>query len=231
MTKEERISRLAERLIDPWTDCPEEYEDAELITLDEARGLLDDLLYEDEDMDDEDYCVPAGTTPELLMEVFNCIVRMNKRELHIKRMAEYITENECICEYCNYFEGDNYVDIAPTDWLFDEMNAEEFPFTLKDGSHPDLATIITIGQHSPEFSMDHEYCWFDAEKLMLFSTDTPFADGILDAEAFARMMFDDESKDCIEYFVNDLMLADDVKHVFGMSREEVAKLYRIDSLH
>ena len=40
MTKTEIISRIIDRITDPWTESPEDYQYAELIDLDTAKDVL-----------------------------------------------------------------------------------------------------------------------------------------------------------------------------------------------
>ena len=216
MTKAEIITRIIDRIIDPWTDCPEDYEYAEPITLAEAEELLKHYRYEDSFDDLEpDEKMPEEATPALLMEAHNCNVRYKKRELRISRLAEYITDNEMVCEYTNFM--DNPKEVFPVDWLY----TEHFPFTLTDDAYANDMFLITLGQNSPDFNPDHEFCWYDKERHQLHSTDHPFGDGVLDADAFARVVMCDA--DALGYFLDGLMDDDDIRRVFGCTKHELLK--------
>ena len=216
MTKLEMTERLVDRLVDPATDDLENYDDIKPIDLEYAKSLLKDLRHEDIDIDDPDYCVPDGTTPELLMETFNCLLCAKQHELTIQRLADYITENEMVCEYDQYYvptHPDALV-VLPVDFLMDN-----FPFPMIDDSFANPLWLIELGQRSPEFDPDCVYCWFDKEHRQLYSTDTPFDDEVLDATAFAEFIMSPEGEECREYFTEALMDEDDIIHVFGKGDE------------
>ena len=219
MTKTELTTRIIDRITDPWTDSPEDYADSDLITLQEAEELLRTCREEDRDnFLEPDEKMPEEVTPALLMEVYNCLVRANKHELRVKKLAQFITDNEMVCEYDNYYlpANENAIDMVPVDFLYDG----NFPFELDGGYTPDASDILRIGMNSTKtFSFGHEYCWFDKTKDILHSTDHPFGDGILDAEAFARFVMED--RETLEYFVKDIMTDDDITAVFGCTAEEL----------
>lgn len=212
MTKAEMTERLVDRLVDPATEDLNEYEYVKPIDLEYAKSLLKDLRHEDIDIDDPDFAVPEDTTPELLMEVFNCLLRAKQHELTIQRLAEYITENEMVCEWDNYYlpAHPDAREVLPVDFLFDS-----FPFQMIDDSYANPLWLIELGQRSPEFNPDSAYCWFDMEHRQLYSTDTPFDDGILDAQAFAEWIMSPEGEECREYFTESLMDEDAIEYVFG----------------
>ncbi len=219
MTKAELIEKIVDAMIDPWTDCPEDYLDSTPIDIHEASDLLDQIREDEEDMDLEpEECLPKEATPELVMIAYNCLIRSRKHEARVKRLAEYITDNEMVCEYSNYYlpELENGIDVIPIDFLSD---TDGFPF-LEDASPLDIMQIGVNSQHV--FDPSDEFCWFDAEKKVIHSTSHPFGDGVLDAEAFAEYAMSDEGQDCLDYIMNVIMTDDDFKSVFGCTREEYA---------
>lgn len=214
MTKLEMTERLVDRLVDPFTDNLDDYEDAEPIDLEYATSFLKDLRHEDVDIDDPDFCVPAGTTPELLMETFNCLLRAKQHELTIQRLAEYITDNEMICEYDQYYvptHPDACV-VLPVDFL-----CESFPFRFDDSNErPSALDLVCIGMNSRDtFNPEEVYCYYNDDLKQLFTTDTPFGDEVIDATAFAEWIMSPEGEECREYFTEYLMDEDDIEHVFG----------------
>ena len=217
MTKAELIERIMDSLIDPWTDCPEDYIDATFIDTHEAQDLIDQIRDDEDKMDLEpEDRLPAEVTPELMMIAYNCNVRKNKHELTVKRLAEYITDNEMVCEYDNYYlpELENGIDMIPVDFIAD---TDGFPFM--DNASP--LDILCIGMNSRQtFNPQHEFCWFDAEKKVIHSTNHPFRDGILDAKAFAEYILSDEGNECLGYFIEDIMSKKDIVKVFGNEKEE-----------
>lgn len=215
MNRIELIEKIAERLIDPWTDNPHDYEDAEPIDLEYAKTLLEDLRHDDAEMDDPDYCLPAETTPELLMEVFNCIVRKNQHELLVERLADWLTDNECVCEYDNYFSDPRMgrKEVYPVDFLYSDQN---FLFPYKGNDEPTAGDLIEIGLNSKAtFNPEDEYCWYDPDKKQLFSSNRPFHAGAIDAEEFARFILSPEGEECLEYIRDDIMDDEDRTKVFG----------------
>ena len=215
MTKAEMTERLVDRLVDPFTENLDDYEDIKPINLEYAKSLLKELRKEDVDIDDPDFAVPAGVTPELLMETFNCLLRAKQRELTIQRLAEYITENEMICEYDQYYvqtHPDARV-VLPVDFL-----CENFPFRFNDSAteEPSALDLVCIGMNSREtFNPEETYCYYDDELKQLSTTDTPFGDEIIDADAFAEWIMSPDGEDCREYFTESLMNENDIEHVFG----------------
>lgn len=218
MTKAEIITRIIDRITDPWTESPEDYQYAELIDLDAAADVLKQYRDDDDDCDLEpDERMPEEATPAMLMEAFNCNVRYQKHELRVKRLAEYITDNEMVCEYDNYYKefSEKKLDVYPTDFIW-----ESFPFKpIGDMSPDNPLFLIELGQRSKDFDSSKEFAWYDRENNLLHSTDTPFADGVLDAEAFARFALGDA--ETLRYFLDGIMDNDDIRKVFGCDRKEV----------
>ena len=217
MTKAELIERIMDSLIDPWADCPEDYIGATLIDIHEAQDLIDQIRDDEDKMDlDPKDRLPAEVTPELMMIAYNCNVRKNKHELTVKRLAEYIPDNEMVCEYSTYYlpELENGIDMIPVDFLTD---TDGFPF-LENASPLDIMRIGVNSRHV--FNPNHEFCWFDKEKNILHSTDHPFRDGILDAKAFAEYILSTEGQDCLDYFTECIMDTEDIRKVFEYEKEE-----------
>jgi len=220
MTKAEIISRIIDRITDPWTESPEDYQYAEPIDLDVAKDVLKQYRDDDDDceLDPEDR-MPEEATPELLMEAFNCNVRYQKFELRVKRLAEYIKDNEMVCEYDNYYrpEYPDSPEVLPVDFIW-----ESFPFKPIGSMSPDNPLfLIELGRRSKDFDSNKEFAWYDRENNLLHSTDTPFADGVLDAEAFARFVLCDA--DALGYFLDCIMDDGDILHIFGCTKEELLK--------
>lgn len=220
MTKTEIISRIIDRITDPWTESPEDYQYAEPIDLDVAKDVLKQYRDDDDDceLDPEDR-MPEEATPELLMEAYNCNIRYQKFELRVKRLAEYITDNEMVCEYDNYYKefSEKKLDVYPSDFIWDS-----FPFKpIGDMSPDNPLFLIQLGQRSKDFDANKEFSWYDRDNNLLHSTNTPFADGILDAEAFARFVLCDA--DALGYFLDGIMDDDEIVKVFGCTRDDLLK--------
>lgn len=220
MTKTEIISRIIDRITDPWTESPEDYQYAEPIDLDVAKDVLKQYRDDDDDceLDPEDR-MPEEATPELLMEAYNCNIRYQKFELRVKRLAEYIKDNEMVCEYDNYYrpEYPDSPEVLPVDFIWDS-----FPFKpIGDMSPDNPLFLIELGRRSKDFDSNKEFAWYDRENNLLHSTDTPFADGVLDAEAFARFVLCDA--DALGYFLDGIMDDDEIVKVFGCTRDDLLK--------
>ena len=221
MTKAEIISRIIDRITDPWSDCPENYDTAPLINLQEAEEYLREMREDDDlgDLDPEDR-MPDEATPALYMEAYNCYVRWMKHELRVERLAEYIKEQDLVCEYVTYYAPtlDNPVNVFPVDFL---DNCDTCPFTLKDGRIPTIIDLLSIGRRSKSsFCQTDEYCWFDKYTGVLHSTDHPFDDKILDAYGFARFIL--ENAEALKY-ITDNMDRFDIQHIFLCSKDELMK--------
>jgi hypothetical protein len=216
MTKAELIERIVDAMIDPWTDNPDDYLDSTPIDIDKATDFYNQIRSDEDDADLEpDERMPEEATPALVMEAYNCLIRARKHEAWIDRMEEFITDNDCVCEYSNFYlpTHADAIDLLPIDWLTDT-----------DGLHfvenASPLEILQIGINSrATFNPNHEYCWYDADKKVLHSTDAPFSDGTLDAHAFAEFVIDD--KETLDYFLDGVMGDDDIKHVFGCTKEEL----------
>ena len=219
MNKAELYERIIDALIDPWTDNADDYLDATLIDLEYAHVMLKDLRDNEDAADLEpDERLPEDTTPEQIMEAYNCLVRARKHEARVNRLAEYITDNDMVCEYDNYYLPvlENGIDIIPIDNLADN---DGFPFIRDDSP----LNILIIGANSKDtFNPKDEYCWFDDDAMTLHSTNEPFRDGTLDAEAFAEYAMSDEGQDCFDYITTEIMDDDDFQSVFGCTKEEYA---------
>lgn len=223
MTKAELIERIMDHLVDPWTDACEDYADADLITIDQAEDMMTDLHAYDIDLEPEEI-LPAEVTPELVMEAYNCHVRAQKHELRIRRLTEWMENNDPVCLHDNYYRSYPNSDpsVLPTDFFFNCDRVEEFPFGFEI-EYPDLAVILRAGMNSVKtFSFDDEYCWYDAKKNQLFSTDHPFRDVIIDARAMAEFFIDDAGDDAFQYLLGE-MDDDDIRYVFGFDREDVKR--------
>ena len=214
MTKAELIAHIIDHITDPWTECPEDYKYADLIDVDTAADVLKQYREDEEDFDPEDR-MSDEVTPELMMEAYNCNVRYQKHKLCVQKLADWLTENECVCEYDQY--KNEYLDdplvVLPVDFLVEDG----FPFPMIDNAYPHSLFLIELGKRSPNFDTNREYCWYDRTKDQMFSSDRPFHDGVIDAEKFAEFIVDD--KGACDYFVNALMDDDEVKDVFGSYME------------
>ena len=223
MTKAELIEKIIDAMTDPWADCPEDYLDATPIDLEYAHVMLKDLRDNEDAADLEpDERLPEDVTPELIMLAYNCLIRARKHEARVNRLAEYITDNDMVCEYDNYYlpEHNDAVDITPIDFL---DGTDRFPFDIGN-NEASVLDMLLIGKNSANtFNPIHEYCWFDSDAMTLHSTNEPFRDGVLDAEAFTEYAMSDEGQDCFDYITNDIMTDDEFKSVFGCTREEYAK--------
>ena len=215
MTKAELINRTIDAMIDPWTDCPEDYEDATLIDIHEATDLLVQIRDDEDKMELEpEDRLPEEADARIVMEAFNCHVRHMKFELRVSRLADWIKDNECVCEYSNYYlpEHEDAIDVVPVDFLSD---TDGFPFM--DNASP--ADILCIGMNSRKtFDPQEEFCWFDSDTMTIHSTSHPFRDGVLDAEDFARFILLDA--ECFGYMFDDIIDDEDAEYILGCTKEE-----------
>lgn len=216
MTKAELITKTIDRITDPWDDCPEDYIYLDPINLETAEEIICQCREEDVDFDQGDR-LPEEVTPEIMMEAYNCNLRKNLFEYRVEQLAWYITQNEMVCEYDNYYKefSEKKLDVYPVDFIW-----ESFPFKTTGDMSPDNPYwLIQLGWSSRNtFCPKDEYCWYDRENDILHSTNTPFADGILDAKAFARFILLD--RECLEYIVDD-MSDEDICNIFARTKIEL----------
>lgn len=208
-------AELIERIIDTFTcmgsEDPEDTAYANEITIDEAEVYLNELRANERDNLEPDEWLPAEVTPALYMEAFNCYLHKCRYDVTVLRLSGFISlhENVDICDLCrdtyNYLSPTDTL-IYPTDWLTENM---EFPFTSEDLS---MLELITLGQNSPDFKADSEYCWYDSKNKQLHSTDTPYADGLIDADALTEFILSD--KDLQQEVIDTYMVNTDIDYIF-----------------
>ena len=150
MTKEATIEAILNRISDPYTDNEEDIAFCDPIELPYATEWLAELRQEDIDnANDGEFRMPNAATPELLMEAFNCRVRLAKRNVTIERLAKAITENDETALFSNYRE--DMLDLG-------YVTAEE----ARDTSLTGL----------PYFSLSHERVLPGAMDMMTVESDT-----------------------------------------------------------
>ena len=216
MTKAELFERIVDSFIDMSGEDPHDYLYLDDISLEEATMYLAEQRATERDCDYlPEECLPAEVTPELYMEAENCFIRHMKFEARVSNLAEYITDNCMVCEYVNYYlpAHEDAVDLIAVDFL-----CEHFPFDIGDRT-PDPLFLIELGKRSRNFNSAEEFCLYDKEKDQLYSTNNPFMDELIDAEAFARfVLLDADTLDC---FINYTMSDEDIRTVFGCTKEEL----------
>lgn len=206
-------AELIERIIDTFTcmgsEDPEDIAYGKPLTLKEAETYLAELRANERANLEPDEWLPAEITPEIYMEAYNCYHRKCIHDVTTRRLAEFLKNGEMVDTYHEFLgQYVSYTDklVCPTDWLTENM---EFPFTSEDLSMLDL---ITLGQNSPDFNPEKKYCWYDVTAHKLHSTNTPFADGLIDATAFAEWIL--ESPGRIWYVKDYCMINTDIDYVF-----------------
>lgn len=216
MNKAELIERIIDTFTDMGSEDPEDTAYANPLTLAEAEMYLKEIRATEKIDLEPDEWLPSEVTPDLYMEAHNCYLRKCKHDVTAQRLAEFFRLNEMVDVY-HEFDGDYHSDkdkyVCPTDWLTENM---EFPFTSFDFTMLDL---IQLGQHSPDFDPDKKYCWYEIKdnnpecvRNELHSTDTPFADGLIDATAFAEWIL--ESPGRIWYVKDYCMINTDIDYIF-----------------
>ena len=215
MTKAELTERIVDALIDPWTDDPEEYLDLSPIDLAEAEEFLKEIRINESSADLEpDECLPAEVTPAQVQETWNCLLRARKHEARVARLAEWIEDNDPVCEYVNFY--DPAADMYPVDFLDNDDSS-----VLIDGRTMTPLELIELGKRSRDFNSAEEYCFYNKDKDQLISTDNPFSDGFLNAEDFAEFILED--KETFDYMFDGILDDDDTKRVLGCTLEEYRK--------
>lgn len=214
MTKEATIEAILNRISDPYTDTEEDIAFCNPIELPYATTFLSDIRQEDIDnANDGEFRMPNAATPELLMEAFNCRVRLAKRNVTIERLAKAITDNDETALFSNYREdmldlgyvtAEEARDVIPLEFLDDEF--------VFDTSLSVMDTLIIAKKSGDHFNPNFEYCWYDYENKILHSTDNPFESGVINATAFATYMID--YPDVASMYIHGYLDEDEAKHVF-----------------
>lgn len=209
---DEMMKKIQDRLIDPWTDDCEDYEDSTPIDLEYAEGLLKDLVEEDKLIGDDDYCIPEGTTPEMLMVAYNDLLKTRKGELVVSRLVDYLIEANDVELYSGYHTcyGKGNPDVVPVDFIDDGYFDDVLPASSAD--------CVAVGLRSAN-TLNGFFCWYDVKKEQFFSSDNPFEDGIIDTEAFAKFILSDDGEECRNELVFN-MSREDYENIFGKEDEE-----------
>lgn len=232
MEKAQIIETIIDFIDAPYEESPESFDDITEINLEEAAQYLKDYI-QDARCCDDDNAVTAFTeaTPEVFLEAWNKLCSDHRRRLITDNLADYITESECVCEY-DQFCADYQKDpprALPVEFL-DISDIASFPFHT--ATQLTVADLIQIGINSAGNNLDHTYAYFNEETMSLYSTDTPFEDGILDARGFAEFLLG--NRDALVQFFNS-MDDDEIMKVFGMSESEVLShtgtVYAVSFMH
>ena len=215
---------LIERIIDTFTDMgsedPEDTAFANRLTLPEAKLYLNELRENEKLSLPPDEWLPNEITPELYMEAFNCYLAKCQYDITLKRLVEFFTIGE-VCnpyntlkayhEFDGIYKSETDKIVYPTDYLNECI---EFPFTSEDLTMFDL---IVIGQNSPDFDPNEKFCWYDEQYNQLHTTDIPFSDDLIDANAFAEwILADHERTQCI---MDNYMINTDIDYIFRYWRK------------
>ena len=214
MKKEEIITAILNRISDPYTDTEEDIAFCEPIDLPYATKWIAEIRQEDIDnANDDEFRMPNAATPELLMEAFNCRIRLAKRNITINHLAEWIKGDDPTALYDNYreyMEEAGYsapaVCVIPIDFLTDGPNSFCFDEEMS------ALELILIGKNSPDFDPEAEYCWFDAKNRILHSVDNPWEDGILNAHDFAEYIID--TPDLKQFVIESYLTDEDIDYIF-----------------
>ena len=194
MKKEQLIERLIDTFTGMGSEDPADIATCKKIDIDHARMYLSELRANEDAAElTPDERVPAEVTPKLYMEAFNCYVEKCRHDYMKGEFIEWMKNVEPWDVYESYCEVNKLaLSVIYTDWLLEDI---EFPFTPDDLTMLDL---IELGQHSPDFNHNQEFCWYEMKdnnpnciNNVLHSTDTPFADGIINAEEIAEWLLQD----------------------------------------
>ena len=209
MNKAELIERIIDTFTGMGSEDPEDIATGNPLTLREAELYLKELRAAEKADLEPDEWLPAEVTPQMYMEAYNCYLRKCKYDVTAQRLAEFIRNGELVDAY-HEFDG-QYVSktdkiVYSTDMLTDTT---EFPFTYYNLT---MLELITLGKNSPDFDEREDFCWYDPETRTMHSTDTPFADGLIDAMAFAEWILEHPGR--IEYFQDWCMINTQIDYVF-----------------
>ena len=221
MTKEKLIARIVDTFDDFSGENPQDYLYMDPLTLEEATMYLSEARANERAADLEpDECLPAETTPELYMEAENCYIRMMQYKAHLENLADFLTEHEYVAEYDMYRDEYQHSDpeVIPVDFI---VNGDTFPF-----AEVDHVELLQIGMNSgASFNFNNEYCWFDKDKMQLFSTNTPYKDGIIHADKFSEFILSPAGQNCLDYLLDHVLDDEDIRSIFGYDESSVRSRY------
>lgn len=226
------IKTIIDFIDDPYGERPSDFSDIQPITIQQAVTYLEDYRRDAKNSDDENAITAFSlATPGLFAEAYNKYISGLRFRLILDNLTDYITENNCVCEYDQFCADyqEHPVRALPVEFL-DCDSIEKFPFnTSKKLSVSDL---IQIGLNSSGICLNSEYVFFDESKMCLCGTNEPFKDGLLDAKGFAEFLLGDH--EALEMFLNS-MDDDEIMTVFGCSEDDIRNgkrlVYAITFMH
>lgn len=234
MNKATIIKTIIDFIDAPYSgDAPEEFDDVREITLDDAERYLKDYLDDARKCDDE-VSIKAfeQASPQIFLEAWSKMCVSARRRIATEKLSEFIRESEPVCAYDQYCE--DYIDAPRHVYPVHFINGYEtgdFPFTTSEKL--EISDLIQIGINSAKEDFTKEFCWYDEEKKVIHTTNTPFADGVLDAEGFASFILD--NADALGDFLDNIIPDEDIQEIFGASKEQIingrATHYFVTLLH
>lgn len=214
-------AEIIERIIDSFTamgsESPEDTATSNFIDREEAEMYLSEQRAMEKISELEpSECFPEEATAEMYMEAWNCYVRKCRHDVQIERLTEWLIDGEQWNTYSWYCEhAQNAVaTVVYTDWLTEDI---EWPFETNGTAN--MLALVVVGMNSRDtFNPEHTFCWYDANKEQLFSSNTPFADGIINAKEIATYAVEHpEDRECMLFGDMDNT---DIDYIFG---EDYAK--------
>ena len=228
MTKAELTERILEYMIDEGRDDPRDYLDLDPIDIEYAKTMIEDVrTFENECDLEDDERIADLITPELMMEVNNCLIRAKKREARIKQIAEYFEDNHDFLVYSYSYLSDCHPvsapnDMVPLDFFTDELAEGGFYFDTNNRTFTKEEILRIFSNSMSSMDMEDDYiCFHDygREQKMLTLSDPTEA---VDVEDFATLIVD--SPDAMAYFVNEIVEDDDlIKKIFDCKKEDLLK--------
>lgn len=224
MNKDEITKRLLNLMVDEWTDNPEDYLDTDPIDIDYAKTMMKDLaeLEDDAELHDSERVVHLAT-PELVQEVFNCLVKARKHEARVSQLVSYFEDNEEFIAYAYTYmyechPADNPDDIAPMDFLDEAFRDGAFFFDTNNREFSRAEILQIMGNSIDKFNGNDNYVAFYSDRMELVSTNNP--KDIIDYEEFANLIFDNH--DALVRFLNEVVEEDDMIHdIFNCKKEDI----------
>ena len=226
MTKAELTERMIDYMIDEGRDFPEDYLDLEPIDLEYAKTMIEDFhTFEDECELDDDERIADLITPELMMEVYNCLIRAKKHEARIQQIADYFEEHPDFLVYsysylpeCHPTSAPN--DMVPLDFFTDELAEGGFYFDTNTRTFTKEEILKIFSNSLGSMDMDDDYiCFHDygnVQKMLTFNDPTE----AVDVEDFATLIVG--NPESMKLFVNEIVEEDDlIRKIFKCKKEDL----------
>ena len=218
MNKAELIERIVDTFTGMGSEDPIDTAFCSYLTLEEAKTYLNEYRAMEKADFEPDEWLPEEVTPELWMEANNCYIRKCRHDVLVKRITEWLIEDDPVALYDNYRldYGENHPEIVPIDFWYNYDSIADLPFG--HGNKPtivDMIELIQIGLNSKGYcNFTHEYICYNEKEKRLSTTNHPFAAGMINPNEFAEYIA--STPELLEEIREHYLTDEQIKYIFEM---------------